>query len=140
MIYVDTSVIIAALTPETATARVHAWLAEQPAGGLVISGWILTEVSSALAIKVRTGALQVEHRAEILAAWYRFQTDHFQIAAVTPNHFEVAARFADQHELALRAGDALHLAIASSAGYHIATLDRVMGEAAPKLGVPLAAL
>ena len=140
MLYVDTLVIIAALTPETVTERVQTWLAEQPAGELAISGWVVTEVSSALAIKVRTGALQVKHRAEILAALHRFQTDHFQISAVTPNHFEVAARFADQHELALRAGDALHLAIASSAGYHLATLDSVMAQAALKLGVPVAVL
>jgi uncharacterized protein len=140
MIYIDTSAIIAALTREGTTQRVQHWIESQPEGELVISPWVVTEVSSALSVKVRTGALTIEDRAEVMATWAELQSEIFVSVPVSGNHFEVAARFADQHELALRAGDALHLAVASSAGYHIATLDRVMAEAAPKLGVPVAAV
>lgn len=140
MIYIDTSVIVAAMTREGTTMRVQRWIESQPEGELVISPWVVTEVSSALSLKVRTGALTIENRADVMAIWAALQREIFVSVPVSGNHFEVAARFADQHALALRADDALHLAIASSAGYHLATLDRVMAEAAPKLGVPLAPL
>lgn len=137
MIYVDTSVIVAALTREGTTPRVQQWIESQPEGELVISPWIVTEVSSALSVKVRTGALTIENRAEIMATWAELQSEIFVSLPVAGNHFDVAARFADQHDLGLRAGDALHLAIASSAGHRLATLDKIMAEAAPKLGVPV---
>jgi uncharacterized protein len=140
MIYVDTSVIVAALTREEMTPRVQKWIEAQPEGELAISPWVITEVSSALSVKVRTGALMIESRAEIMATWAELQIEIFVSVPVAGNHFDVAARFADQHDLGLRAGDALHLAIASSAGYRLATLDKIMAEAAPKLGVPLVAL
>lgn len=39
MIYVDTSVLVAALTPEPRTAQMQDWLAAQPAGQLAVNGW-----------------------------------------------------------------------------------------------------
>ncbi|TXG83991.1 MAG: PIN domain-containing protein [Sphingomonadales bacterium] len=137
MIYIDTSVIVAALTREGTTQRVQQWIEARPEGELVISPWVVTEVSSALSVKVRTGALSIENRAEIMATWAELQSEIFVSVPVAGNHFDVAARFADQHDLGLRAGDALHLAIASSAGHRLATLDKIMAEAAPKLGVPV---
>ncbi|QCI79784.1 type II toxin-antitoxin system VapC family toxin [Hankyongella ginsenosidimutans] len=137
MIYIDTSVIVAALTREGTTQRVQQWIEARPEGELVISPWVVTEVSSALSVKVRTGALSIENRAEIMATWAELQSEIFVSVLVAGNHFDVAARFADQHDLGLRAGDALHLAIASSAGHRLATLDKIMAEAAPKLGVPV---
>lgn len=140
MIYVDTSAIVAALTREATTLRVQNWIELQPEGELSISPWVATEVSSALSIKTRTGALTIENRAEIMAIWAELQREIFVTIPIAANHFETAARFADQHELSLRAGDALHLAVASSAGYRLATLDTTMADAAPKLGVPVVAL
>lgn len=140
MIYIDTSVIVAALTREGTTPRVQQWIEAQLEGELVISPWVVTEVSSALSVKVRTSALTIESRAEIMATWAELQSEIFVSVPVAGNHFDVAARFADQHDLGLRAGDALHLAIASSAGHRLATLDKIMAEAAPKLGVPVVML
>ena len=137
MIYIDTSVIIAALTKEQSTPRVQDWLADQDADGLAISGWVVTEVSSVLALKVRAGDLNINQRAEILAAWQRMQIDNLHTVAILPIHFDLAARFIDQTELSLRAGDALHLAVASTSGYELATLDKVMAAAGPKLRVPV---
>ena len=88
MIYIDTSVIIAALTKEQSTPRVQDWLADQDADGLAISGWVVTEVSSVLALKVRAGDLNINQRAEILAAWQRMQIDNFHSVAVLPIHFD----------------------------------------------------
>lgn len=136
MIYVDTSVIVAALTQEALTARAQIWLSKQMADTLVISPWVVTEVSSALAIKVRAGSLEAAQRAEALAAWKTIQMQSLQVVIVQPSHFEMAARFVDQERLGLRAGDALHLAIAADAGYRLATFDRAMADAGIKLGVP----
>ncbi|MGB5096270.1 MAG: type II toxin-antitoxin system VapC family toxin, partial [Porticoccaceae bacterium] len=57
MLYVDTSILVAALTREPATGRMQAWLADQAAGVLAISEWVLTEFSVAMSVKVRTGQL-----------------------------------------------------------------------------------
>jgi uncharacterized protein len=137
MIYLDTSVIIAAFTAEAETIRVHKWLLAQPAGSLTISNWCSAELSSALSIKVRTNALTLDARAKALANWQQFQRNNVSATAIEPDAFEQAAQFCDQVELRLRAGDALHLAIAAAAGHHIATLDGKMAAAAPKLGVPV---
>jgi predicted nucleic acid-binding protein len=132
MHYLDTSVLIAALTPEANSAKVHDWLSGR--AGLSISAWVRTEVSSALAIQMRTGRLSLEHRADALTVFNRLIDESLVVEPVEARHFEIAARFVDQHELGLRAGDALHLAVASQRGLVLATLDHKLAEAGPKLG------
>lgn len=140
MTYLDTSVVIALLTREAHSERAETWLVRQDPATLHISGWVITEVSSALSIKLRTGILTPALRATILARWHRVIAENFVSLPITSGHFETAATFADRHETGLRAGDALHLAIASNAGCAVATFDRIMAAAAPLVGVPLAAL
>lgn len=136
MRYADTSLLIAALTNEAATERAQDWLADADAGPLLVSDWSVTEVSSALAIKLRTGQITLDQRAAVLTAFHRLLVDNFDMAAVAASHFRIAARFADRHELALCAGDALHLAIASDRGATMWTLDERLATAGPVLGVP----
>ena len=153
-LYIDTSVLVAALTNEAETARIQAWLASQNPASLLVSDWVVTEFSSALSIKLRTGQITVTDRANALALFTRLCVDSFECLPVTGQQFrtaarfsdqhalhlphadqEHAARFSDQHALGLRAGDALHLAVCADHGVMLCTLDRRLAEAGPQLGL-----
>ncbi len=136
MLYVDTSLLVAALSSEPMTRLAQQWLAGQEATQLAVSHWTMTELSSALSIKVRRQEIDLEHRANALAVFNELVADSFTLFAVSRDHFRTAAKFADQHRLGLRSGDALHLAIASEHGATVYTLDLRLAEAGPPLGVP----
>ncbi len=133
--YLDTSVLVTALTREAATPDVQQWLAQQDPGQLYISEWVVTEFSSALSIKLREGQLDAEHRASALAMFTSLAEQSLATCEIAPADFRTAARFADQADIGLRAGDALHLAVAGTHGATLWTLDRRLLEAAPAVAV-----
>ena len=135
LLYVDTSVLVAALTNESRTGEVQDWLAARPADELAISDWVITEFSSALSIKLRTGQLRPPDRADALSVFAELVEASFHVLPITRLDFRTAARFADQHTTGLRAGDALHLAVAANHGARIRALDRTLVSAAQTLGV-----
>ncbi|NGN40071.1 type II toxin-antitoxin system VapC family toxin [Mesorhizobium sp. CGMCC 1.15528] len=135
MLYVDTSVLVAALTKEARTDEIQSWLSQQDPNELAISDWVITEFSSALSIKLRTDQLLAEHRATALAAFVQLVSNSFNMLPVSGAQFRAAARFADQYMLGLRAGDALHLAVAADNGATVVTLDKRLAEAGLPLGV-----
>jgi predicted nucleic acid-binding protein len=134
-LYLDTSLLVCALTNDVETSRIQIWLAGQSPGDCVVSDWVITEFSSALSIKLRTGQLRLADRAAALAMLTRLVAENFTLLAVASAQFRTAARFADQHALGLRAGDSLHLAICADHGATLATLDRRLAEAGPAVGV-----
>ena len=74
MLYIDTCVLLALLTPEVHSAEANAFMAQAKAP-LAISSWSVTELHSALGLKVRSKALN-QAQAEIIlqglsAAWRR---------------------------------------------------------------------
>ena len=140
MLYLDTSLLIAALTNEAETLRMQRWLVEQDPDELVISDWVATEFSAALSIKLRTGGIEAYHRAGALTMFTRLCNDNLTVLPVSRLQFQTAARFVDQYALGLRAGDALHLAVCAERGATICTLDRRLGDAASALGVKAALL
>ena len=135
MLYLDTSLLVAALTNEAETERMQGWLGRQPEDELSISDWVTTEFSSALSIKLRAGQIGAAHRADALAIFTRLATDSFTVVPVSRLQFRTAARFVEQHALGLRAGDALHLAICADHGATLCTLDQRLSEAGSALGV-----
>lgn len=134
MLYVDTSVLVSALTNETATDRAQHFLSSANPEELAISTWIITEFSSALSIKLRTNQIELEQRNTVLAGFRRLVADSFDVLSVDTTHFTTAARFSDQYALGLRAGDALHLAIAVEHGATLVSLDKRLVEAGVALG------
>lgn len=135
MRYLDTSVLVSALTHETRTSEIQIWLGEQPIDQLTISDWVVTEFSGALSLKLRTDQLTPEQRASVLAMFTQLRQESLQTYSVTSNDFHAAAQMADHYQSGLRSGDALHLAIVANHGAQLCTLDRQLSKAAEAMGI-----
>ncbi len=127
--------LVAALTPETATEAVHAWLAEHAPGALGVSDWTITETASALSMKVRLGHLTEDQRSDVGVVLADWLDGSLEVVPVPRAAFDDAARLLRRHETGLRAGDALHLATSSLHGARLVTLDRRQADAARALGL-----
>ncbi len=126
---------MAALANEAATRRVQAWLGRQPPETLLISDWVVTELTSALSIKVRSGELDAADRARLAGVFTRLRTESLTVLPINRDHFATAARFVEQFSLGLRAADAMHLAVAADHGARLCTLDRRLADAATTFAV-----
>jgi len=127
--------LVSALTNEGATGRVQAWLSLQDPAALLISEWVVTEFSSALSIKLRTGQFLARDRAKAAGLFARLKAESLTVVPITREHFLAAALLVDQYDIGLRAGDALHVAIAAALGATICTLDKRLSDAAVAVGV-----
>ena len=140
MIYADTSVIVALLTVEPKTPDVTAWYAALK--DVPISGdWLLTEFSSAISIKQRTGQLSEATAKRVRKEFDLLIAGGLRLVPVNRGAFSRAAEMVRHHQHGLRAGDSLHLAVALELGAsHMATLDGTLAENSKRKGLELIGL
>ena len=135
MVYVDTSILVPLFLNEPYSLAVADWYAREKSE-LVAAAWCVPEFASALGIKQRTGAIDLQ---QAQGAWTRFErmvAADLRLLLVEPADFHRAAELVLDAASALRAGDALHLACAEAAGAkHMATLDDVLSRNARRLKI-----
>lgn len=134
-LYLDTSVLVSALSNEDASDRVRDWLGEQRAD-LAISDWVVAEFASALSSKVRSNKITAAEQAHLFVTFDRIVAS-FERVGVVPHDMALAARLCRRAELGLRTPDALHVALCRRSGHVLCTLDKVMAAAAEAIGVPV---
>jgi len=135
MDYLDSSLIVAAVSKELKSPDMQVWFATQAPGRLCTSPWAITEASSALAMKLRAGTITEEDRQRALSTIDKLVDEILIMEPIRDHHFYMAARFADRIETKLRSGDALHMAVAQSVNARVCTLDRGFAAAGVLIGV-----
>jgi len=135
MLYLDTCVLLAALTPEAHTPAAIQVLQDTSAP-LAISPWCTTELHSALGLKVRTAALSHAQAEAVLHIYQRSLEPALLMLEVDPSDFRHANACLRRWPSGLRAADALHLAIAAGRGATLCSLDTALVAAADELGLP----
>lgn len=125
MIYLDTSAFVSIYVREVRSDALIAALAAAR-DDLAVSSWTITEISSALALKVRTGALTGERRVLLAAKIEQVLTTEYRREEIDDSDFDIAALMIAQVATPLRAGDALHLAVCRRLGARLLSLDRDM--------------
>ena len=133
MHYLDTSVLVTALTAEPQTSTAREWLFANQSSAY-ISDWVLTEFSGALALKLRIGALSDESSRAARFAMAKLVKGSLVLLPVTRACFNTAAEFCDSGA-DLRSGDALHAAIAQAHDLTLASRDPQMVRGARGLGL-----
>ncbi|MCX8086745.1 MAG: type II toxin-antitoxin system VapC family toxin [Rhodocyclaceae bacterium] len=129
-LYLDTSVLVAMLVREAGTAAAQACLAGAAAAPLLVSRWTATELSSALALKLRMGWITAVEQEAALAMFRRLVASRLSMHDPVEADFDRATRLCDQAAIPLRAGDALHMAVAKRLGARLITFDAEMAAAA----------
>lgn len=138
MIYVDTSALVAMLTPEPEAGRVLQWF-DRNETVLVSSDWCRVEFSSAVAAKLRAKQIRRSQFQTALDAFDTLAAGGLRLLPISRDASIRAAALCARVAEGLRAGDALHLACALEAGAEsLAGLDAVMNKAAKRLGLSLA--
>ena len=135
MLYLDTCVLLAVLTPEVHTQVATQALAQAPSTP-AISPWTTTELHSALGLKVRTGALNTSQADAVLEAYQHTLAPALLMLDIEERDFRHADACLRSWPAGLRAADALHLAIAAGRGATLCSLDARFVGAAKGLGLP----
>jgi hypothetical protein len=137
LIYLDASVVVAALTQEARSDEMVAWLEARDNRSLAVSHWTRVEVASALSVKARRKELSSDQHKQALDYLGHLADGILNWRLVEPvqEDFWVAEHLAGQYPLNLRGSDALHIAIAYRHEWELATLDKDMRAAAERAGV-----
>lgn len=134
MLYLDTSLVVSALTNEPRSTEIYAWLGHLNAR-LVVSGWVKAELSAALSVKMRMGTItSAENRVARQAFKALVQTSLGDVS-ISASDFGRASTLAENYQMGLRGGDALHLAVAERHGATLCTLDKGQADAGRALSI-----
>jgi predicted nucleic acid-binding protein len=106
--YLDTSLLVPLLIREPGTPRVQTFLHASAAKALLISPWIITEFSSALALKERVRSISRQGQRAALTMFEKFRSLRLELVPIEATDFEAAARRCTASSAPLRAGDGLH--------------------------------
>jgi predicted nucleic acid-binding protein len=128
MLYLDTSILVAAVSREAATERVQAWLADQ-LEPVALSDWSVLEFASAVAAKQRGGDLNPVERVSAIHWLARLQDETAPPWPINRVAFRRAVELINITGIKVRAADALHLAIAEERGVTLCTLDEEQAKA-----------
>lgn len=115
MRYIDTSVLVAYLTPEVHSAAAEGFMLSAGTA-LAISSWTEVELLSALASKVLAQQLSKKQADVVLEAYTRRVSPCLQYLSVDDDDHRRATSLLKGWDTALRAGDGLHLAMPSAVG------------------------
>lgn len=137
-LYLDSAVVVSAMTNEEASPRVQAWLESNASEGYISSRWLLTEFASALAQKERRGDLRHDQVNTTAARFQATLLTLIHFVDFAEGDFARAAQLVRDLHTPLRASDALHLAIALRVGAMMVTLDQGLARAAAEAGVSVA--
>jgi predicted nucleic acid-binding protein len=134
MHYVDTSVLMAYLVPETYSAQAEAALRNPAHTPLAVSAWTETELVSAFGIKCRTKQIDESDMQKGLAQ-YEALRGFFVHLQVRHEDYRSAGTLLKDWRLGLRAGDALHLALAQRHSCVMLSLDERLVNAGQQAGI-----
>ncbi|MFI5427971.1 type II toxin-antitoxin system VapC family toxin [Aeromicrobium sp. UC242_57] len=132
MHYLDTSVLISALTTEQSATQVRQWLATHH--DFFISPWVQTEFASSLSLKRRAGDIDDRGRAVARTGFERLQKDSLATLPIEPKHFASAEALCHA-DAGLRSSEALHLAVARDNGLTMVSRDARFVAATRSIGL-----
>ncbi len=135
--YLDTSIIVALLKPESLSDRAETFVRGNPTG-LIVSDFASAEFASAVARWVRNREINMSEgriALESFDGWAGRLTQRVEISALD---VAVATTFLRRLDLPLRTPDAIHIAIAQRLGATLVTFDRRMAASARAIGAAVA--
>ncbi len=136
MPYIETSLLVASYCKEKGSVKSQKYLQYQ--NQFVISWLTLVEFASAIAKRVRTKELPINHGVNIYNLFdSHIKQDLYDVVSVQKSDFESAQELISNlgHTLALRTLDALHIALAKREKLVMATADKKLAESSKRLGL-----
>ena len=134
MRYVDTSVLIAFLVPESGSQLAER-LITSLGDALAYSSWTEVELLSAFGIQVRRKLITKRAAKKAVDAFANVVAPALVRLAVDDNDHRMASHMLDGWQTSVRAGDALHLALVQEYQAELWTFDRIMAKAASHFGL-----
>jgi uncharacterized protein len=136
-LYLDTSVLVALLTPDEFAGRSEQFRSDNE-NSLAVSDFAAAEFASVVSRRVRTRITSRENARSALADFDAWLTGVNLRPQIDPADVARADIYLRRLDLPLRTPDAIHIAIAQRLGATLVTFDRAMTSAARALDVTVA--